>query len=88
MSGYKIETAQDPLIKQNEYAFATAYSFSGVSTTDTYYFYFGPKTSAELGKYEYADKNGFGLASLKLERCHGRIGNAGWLENFFLKFLP
>jgi len=86
MSGYEIETAQDPLIKQTNTISLLRTSFSGVSATDTYYFYFGPKTSAELGKYEYADKNGFGLASLKLEDAMEGSGMLGWLENF-LKFL-
>jgi YidC/Oxa1 family membrane protein insertase len=95
ISGYEIETAQDPLIKQTNTLSLLRTSFSGVSTTDTYYFYFGPKTSAELGKYEYADKNGFGLANLKLEDAMERSGILGWLENilkfllnFFYKLIP
>jgi len=59
---------------------------SGASITDTYYYYFGPKTSAELGKYEYADKNGFGLSNLKLEDAMEGSGILGWLESI-LKFL-
>lgn len=86
ISGYEIETSQDPLIKQTNTLGLLRSSFSGASTTDTYYFYFGPKTSSELGKYEYADKNGFGLSNLKLEDAMEGSGILGWLENF-LKFL-
>ncbi|SLM18309.1 hypothetical protein SPIRO4BDMA_40881 [uncultured spirochete] len=52
LSGYEIETNQDPLIKQTNTLGLLRSSFAGASTTDTYYFYFGPKTSGELGKYE------------------------------------
>ncbi|GAB6276469.1 MAG: membrane protein insertase YidC [Rectinema sp.] len=86
LSGYEIETNQDPLIKQTDTLGLLRSSFAGASTTDTYYFYFGPKTSGELGKYEYADKNGFGLSNLKLEDTMEGSGIFGWLENF-LKIL-
>lgn len=86
ISGYEIETSQDPLIKQTNTLGLLRSSFSGASTTDTYYFYFGPKTSGELGKYEYADKNGFGLSNLKLEDAMEGSGILGWLESI-LKFL-
>jgi len=86
LSGYEIETNQDPLIKQTNTLGLLRSSFAGASTTDTYYFYFGPKTSGELGKYEYADKNGFGLSNLKLEDTMEGSGIFGWLENF-LKLL-
>jgi len=86
LSAYEIETSQDPLIKQTNTLGLLRSSFSGASTTDTYYFYFGPKTSGELGKYEYADKNGFGLSNLKLEDAMEGSGILGWLENI-LKFL-
>ncbi len=95
LSGYEIETNQDPLIKQTNTLGLLRSSFSGVSTTDTYYFYFGPKTSSELGKYEYADKNGFGLSNLKLEDAMERSGVLGWLEtllklllNLFYSLIP
>jgi len=95
ISGYEIETNQDPLIKQTNTLGLLRSSFSGASTTDTYYFYFGPKTSGELGKYEYADKNGFGLSSLKLEDAMEGSGILGWLEtflkillNFFYSLIP
>ena len=89
LSGYEIKTGQDSLIKQTNTMGLLRSSFSGASTVDTYYFYFGPKTSGELGKYEYADKNAFGLSSMKLEDAMERSGMLGWLENilkFFLNF--
>ncbi|HNP93145.1 MAG TPA: membrane protein insertase YidC [Rectinema sp.] len=86
ISAYEIATAQDPLINQTNSLGLLRSTFSGSSTTDTYYFYFGPKTSAELGKYEYADKNGFGLSNLNLEDAMEGSGILGWLETI-LKFL-
>lgn len=63
--------------------------------TDTYYFYFGPKTAAELGKYEYADRNGFGKAGLGLESVMDSSGILSWLEialkfmmNLFYRIIP
>lgn len=87
LSSYEIETGQDPLIKQTNTLGLLRSSFSGASTTDTYYFYFGPKTSSELGKYEYADKNGFGLSNLKLEDAMEGSGILSWLENILKFFL-
>ena len=61
-----------PVIKTNKQA-------------DTYYFYFGPKTSAELGRYDYADKNSFQTANFRLEDAMDHSNILGWLETF-LKF--
>lgn len=54
--------------------------------TDTYYFYFGPKTAKYLSRYEYADKNAFGRAGLRLEDVMDTSNMLGWLENI-LKFV-
>jgi YidC/Oxa1 family membrane protein insertase len=76
---------QDPTINQTNTMFISRQAIAGTSQTDTYYFYFGPKTSSELAKYEYADKNSFGLANLKLENATETSNILGWLENI-LKF--
>jgi YidC/Oxa1 family membrane protein insertase len=54
--------------------------------SDTYSFYFGPKTSAELTKYNYADKNAFQKVDLRLDEAMDHSSILGWLENI-LKFL-
>ncbi|MBL8966958.1 MAG: membrane protein insertase YidC [Spirochaetaceae bacterium] len=63
--------------------------------TDAYYFYFGPKTEAQLAKYEYADKNAFGKSGLGLVNAMDGSGILGWLEtalkfamNLFYKLIP
>lgn len=63
--------------------------------TDTYYFYFGPKTNAELAKYDYSDRNAFGREGLQLEAVMDRSNLLGWLEtalkfamNMFYKLIP
>jgi YidC/Oxa1 family membrane protein insertase len=55
--------------------------------TDLYYFYFGPKTNAELSKYDYPDKNGFGRSGLSLENAADGTGILTWLENIMKFFL-
>ncbi len=54
--------------------------------TDTFQFYFGPKTARILEQYNDAEKNGFGVRDLDLDEVidQGRI--LGWLENI-LKFI-
>ncbi len=86
---------QDPLIKQTNAMYLSRPAFSSSAQTDKYYFYFGPRTNAELAKYEYADKNGFGLSSMKLEDAVERSNLLGWLEtilkfflNIFYKLIP
>lgn len=86
---------QDPDIKQTNTMFISRPAISASVQTDTYYFYFGPKTSTELAKYEYSDKNSFGLASMKLEDATERSNILGWLEailkfmlNIFYKIIP
>lgn len=62
---------------------------------DSYYFYFGPKTNAELSKYDYADRNGFQKANFRLEEAMDNANILGWLEsalkfllNIFYKLVP
>lgn len=76
----------DPVLQQTDWIFMSRPAVQTSRQTDTYYFYFGPKTSGELAKYEYADKNPYGLSSLKLEDTIERSSMLGWLENI-LKFL-
>ena len=55
-------------------------------TTDTFQFYFGPKTARILERYNEAERNEFGVSGLELDEVidQGRI--LGWLENI-LKFI-
>jgi YidC/Oxa1 family membrane protein insertase len=62
---------------------------------DSYYFYFGPKTNADLGKYNYADHNAFQKADLHLDEAMDHSNILGWLEailkfllNIFYKIVP
>jgi YidC/Oxa1 family membrane protein insertase len=77
---------EDQTIRQSNSMYVSRPAVSAFSQTDKYYFYFGPRTSKELGKYEYADKNSFGLASMKLEDVTEQSNLLGWLESI-LKFL-
>lgn len=86
---------QDPDINQTNTMYISRPVITASVQTDTYYFYFGPKTSTELAKYEYSDKNSFGLASMKLEDATERSNILGWLEailkfmlNIFYKIIP
>jgi YidC/Oxa1 family membrane protein insertase len=63
--------------------------------TDTYYFYFGPKTNADLAKYDYADRNGFKRQNLQLENVLDNANILKWLEdilkyimNLFYRIIP
>lgn len=77
---------QDPSIKQTNTMYLSRPALSSSSQTDKYYFYFGPRTNAHLAKYEYADKNSFGLSSMRLEDVVERSNLLGWLETI-LKFM-
>ncbi|MCX8013759.1 MAG: membrane protein insertase YidC, partial [Rectinema sp.] len=95
LSGYEVFTGQDKDINQTNTLGLLRATLSASSQTDTYYFYFGPKTAAELGKYEYADKNSFGQSGLRLEDAMEGSGMLGWLEkilkfflNFFYSIIP
>ncbi|MCX7025243.1 MAG: membrane protein insertase YidC [Spirochaetes bacterium] len=57
--------------------------------TDSFLFYAGPRTSAELARYDDARKNGFGRSADKLEESLLGGSPLGWLEQILkvaLKF--
>lgn len=54
---------------------------------DSYKFYIGPKLSKELSKYDKADKNGFGVQNLNLEKVIDSSSILGWLEWILLQIL-
>jgi YidC/Oxa1 family membrane protein insertase len=54
--------------------------------SDNYSFYFGPKTSAELTKYNYADKNAFQKVDFRLDEAMDHSSILGPLESA-LKFI-
>lgn len=78
--------AQDPQIKQTNTMYLSRPVIGASSQTDKYYFYFGPRTASQLARYEYSDKNAFGLKAMRLEDATERSNLLGWLENI-LKFL-
>ena len=87
--------SQDPAIKQTNTMFLSRPVINSSSQTDRYYFYFGPRTATELAKYEYSDKNAFGLQAMRLEDATERSNLLGWLEsilkfmlNIFYKLIP
>lgn len=87
--------AQDAAIKQTNTMFLSRPVINSSSQTDRYYFYFGPRTATELAKYEYSDKNAFGLQAMRLEDATESSNLLGWLENilkfmlnFFYKLIP
>lgn len=54
---------------------------------DVFRFYMGPKSSAELSRYNDAAKNGFGLSGLSLEKAMDSGSILGWLEWILQKIL-
>ncbi len=78
--------SQDQTIKQTNSMYLSRPVINSSSQTDKYYFYFGPRTAGELAKYEYSDKNAFGLQGMRLEDATERSNLLGWLETI-LKFL-
>jgi membrane protein insertase, YidC/Oxa1 family, N-terminal domain len=73
-----LQSRADPALQR-----ADRLSFSGSLSVDrpqSYTFYFGPKTKAELGRYDYAGRNAFGLSGLSLESAIDRSSMLGWLE--------
>jgi YidC/Oxa1 family membrane protein insertase len=95
MATFAFRQVDDQAIRQANSMYLSRPAVSAFSQTDKYYFYFGPRTSTELAKYEYADKNSFGLASMKLEDATEQSNLLGWLEtilkfllNFFYKLIP
>ncbi len=80
-----ITSANDPVLGATNRLALSRPAIKASRQSDSYYFYFGPKTSSELSKYEYADKNGFGKAGLALENAADGTGMLSWLEKA-LKF--
>jgi YidC/Oxa1 family membrane protein insertase len=81
-------TEPDAAIVQKDALSLTRPAIKSSAQTDSYYFYFGPKTNAELSKYDYADRNAFKRSGFRLEEAMDSSGMLTWLENglkFFLK---
>ncbi len=85
----------DPEIKQTNMLSISRPAIKASAQTDAYYFYFGPKSSSTLAKYDYADRNAFGRVGLRLEDAMETSNILGWLEtilkfflNVFYKLIP
>jgi YidC/Oxa1 family membrane protein insertase len=85
----------DPEIKQTNLLYISRPAIKASKQTDAYYFFFGPKTSTALARYDYADRNAFARANLRLEDSMETSNILGWLEsilkfflNFFYKLIP
>jgi YidC/Oxa1 family membrane protein insertase len=90
-----ISTGQDPILFQTDSLSIGRPAIKASKQTDAYYFYFGPKTNAELSKYDYADKNAFQRNGLNLEQAADTSGILSWLEaamkfflNVFYRLIP
>lgn len=84
-----ISTSQDPVIFQTNSISLARPVIKTSKQQDVYHFYFGPKTNAELSKYQHADSNSFKQSDLNLEQAAESTGILTWLENgikFFLNF--
>jgi len=82
-----LATNQDPTLFQTDSITISRPAIKASKQTDAYYFYFGPKTNAELAKYDYADKNAFQRSGLNLERAADTSGILSWLEWLMKKAL-
>jgi YidC/Oxa1 family membrane protein insertase len=78
-------TEADPSVVQKDVLSLSRPAIKASAQTDSYYFYFGPKTNAELSKYDYADRNAFQRSGFNLEQAMDSTGMLTWLENI-LKF--
>jgi YidC/Oxa1 family membrane protein insertase len=88
-------TGPDPVLFQTNSLAISRPAIKLSKQTDAYYFFFGPKTNAELAKYDYADRNAFKRNGLKLEEAMDNSNILGWLEsilkfclNMFYKLIP
>ena len=81
-----LNTTKQPAFGDTTKIDITRASLRTSKQTDVYYFYFGPKTSAELSKYNYADRNSFQKADLHLEEAINS-DILLWLENILKFFL-
>jgi YidC/Oxa1 family membrane protein insertase len=93
--GTSLYSAPDPSIVRTTTLAIARPTIKASKQTDAYYFYFGPKTNAELAKYDYADRNAFERSGLKLEEAIDTSNILGWLEyilkfflNIFYKLIP
>jgi YidC/Oxa1 family membrane protein insertase len=84
--GTTFSTNTDPTLFQTDSLSLARPEIKASKQTDAYYFYFGPKTNAELSKYDYPDKNAFERSGLNLEQAADSSGILSWLEAA-LKFL-
>jgi len=84
--GSTMFTGPDAELVQSNTVAITRPAIKASKQTDTYYFYFGPKTNAELSKYDYADRNSFQRSGFRLEEAMDSSGILTWLESI-LKFL-
>jgi YidC/Oxa1 family membrane protein insertase len=82
-----LSMSQDPLLFQTDSLSIARPAIKASKQTDAYYFYFGPKTNADLSKYDYADKNAFQRSGLNLEQAADSTGILTWLENLMKFFL-
>jgi YidC/Oxa1 family membrane protein insertase len=78
---------QDTRLFESDALFLSRPAIRSSRQTDLYYFYYGPKTNAELSKYDYADKNAFGRSGLSLENATDGTGILTWLENIMKFFM-
>ncbi len=90
-----ISTGPDPVLFQTDSISLSRPAIKASKQTDTYYFYFGPKTNDALSKYDYADRNAFQQKGLNLEQAAESSGILGWLEtalkfclNLFYRLVP
>jgi YidC/Oxa1 family membrane protein insertase len=78
---------QDPVLFQTDTLSISRPAIKTRGLDDTYYLYFGPKTNAELSKYNFADKNAFKQSGLNLEAAADSSGILAPLENLLKFFL-
>jgi YidC/Oxa1 family membrane protein insertase len=93
--GATLATSPDPVLVQTDFLSISRPVIKASKQIDGYYFYFGPKTSAELKKYEFATDNAFAREGFKLEDVMETSNILGWLEsilkyfmNVFYKLIP
>jgi YidC/Oxa1 family membrane protein insertase len=93
--GTTFSTNPDPTLFQTDTLSIMRPAVKASKQTDAYYFYFGPKTNAELSKYNYADKNAYQRSGLNLETAADTSGILNWLEaamkfflNIFYRLIP
>ena len=93
--GTTMSTGPDPVLHQTDALAISRPKIAASKQTDTWYFYFGPKTNAALARYEYAKDNAFGRTGMSLEQVVDGAGILAPLEialkfllNLFYKMIP